>query len=736
MLRTSAPSPHSTLIKTTVQLTVAASVLFALAGCGGSESSDSTDVGNQAPQNHTVSAEFNDGGMVSPEQQIVPQGGSTEFEVSTNSGYEVVSASGCSGGLSGDTYTTGAINSDCMVSIEFGLINVEVTSKVIGEGQVEPETLDIPFGGSAQMQLFPDQGHQLKSVDGCPGDLQEQRFLFENQKIECQLVVEFIPLFTVDTVVNGQGSVYPKSQLAAYDDQLTFDLEPYEHYRVGEVTGCSGELNQNTFVVDPLQESCTLKVSFEHQLIEETWVIPDLIDQYSAVCKDATVFFAIPVDLNGDQYQDLFVHYFCGAGEFQGYTDEPAPDAFVALRNNGDGTFDVINEEVFGQSHVELGGHARKFDQGDLTGNGLTDFAFAMNWEDGRSPDFEMINATEPTVVIALEQGKYEVVRLGERSWGHGVSIIPNLEGGNDVLFAGFEGGGPGPQVFRYSAGQWLDVRDEYPLQFQGWAGSARSIPKGLLNESSVFGIGTGGGQDYLSLDLWRRDNSGWSMVDQFKLEVAQRIQMIPWQGGQPMDTTMVEFDGELYLDGGMDQMCLVEDLDGNGTPGIAAKISLGVHETLDEFDEETIYSQGDFRQANRLAVLKLSESGFTQVNNAIINEHLLVNYNFFHCRDLNNNGLTDIVAYGYSDGSSENTDGGRPLLYLNNGEGKFELRPLIDIPVHTHLNDPGMTNRFQGRMYDMNGNGIEDILLFGTTTDFGSGEFQIHILRDSFTLQ
>ncbi len=66
----------------------------------------------------TVTPSTGVGYTISPSTpQTVPSGGTTTFAVTPNTGYAIVSVSGCGGTLSGNTYKTGPITADCSVTV-------------------------------------------------------------------------------------------------------------------------------------------------------------------------------------------------------------------------------------------------------------------------------------------------------------------------------------------------------------------------------------------------------------------------------------------------------------------------------------------------------------------------------------------------------------------------------------------------------------------------------------------
>jgi hypothetical protein len=86
---------------------------------------------------YTVSTSAGTGGSISPTSRTVSHGSSTTFTITPSSGYSIGTVSGCSGSLSGSTYTTGAITGACAVSASFlqmsGVLTSSASSCVIAE---------------------------------------------------------------------------------------------------------------------------------------------------------------------------------------------------------------------------------------------------------------------------------------------------------------------------------------------------------------------------------------------------------------------------------------------------------------------------------------------------------------------------------------------------------------------------------------------------------------------------
>jgi len=112
-----------------------ATLCFALGACsnsGGSSSSDDTsDTGGGTPTVFTVTATAGTGGSISPASRSVNDGDTTTFTLTPDAGFSIDSVSGCSGSLSGNIYTTGAITANCAVTASFSNSVVTTGDRVV-----------------------------------------------------------------------------------------------------------------------------------------------------------------------------------------------------------------------------------------------------------------------------------------------------------------------------------------------------------------------------------------------------------------------------------------------------------------------------------------------------------------------------------------------------------------------------------------------------------------------------
>lgn len=101
-----------------LRVIVPCGAILLLTACGGG-SSGSSSGNSPSVTTYAANATARTGGTVSPASAMVNAGGTTTFTVTPSSGYIISGVTGCGDTLSGNTYTTGAINAGCTVTASF-----------------------------------------------------------------------------------------------------------------------------------------------------------------------------------------------------------------------------------------------------------------------------------------------------------------------------------------------------------------------------------------------------------------------------------------------------------------------------------------------------------------------------------------------------------------------------------------------------------------------------------------
>jgi len=458
--------------------------------------------------------------------------------------------------------------------------------------------------------------------------------------------------------------------------------------------------------------------SFELGEIENI-TLTGATEYYQQACENPSIQFVIPTYINDDHWSDFIVHYWCDQPSDLSGTEvtTPTKDALVAFLSDGNGQYIINNEAVFGARYVGLGGASRKYVQGDINGDGRDDFAFAMNWEDGRSADNPTTNATEPSVLLSTGTSSFQLVRLGTPLWGHAVGVFKNPDQSMDVLFAGFTA--PGALAFRYSNGSFIDVTSAYPDDAGQWSSDFLPISSG---SSSQYVIGAYGEGDSVGLRLHSRTQAGWQPLDVHAYPVYRTIQWISWQGTLSNNVKTFLFGDNELIGPAFEKFCIMESLTDGGPPVIVANLSATKYKD-GELNPNVVYSESDFRSVDQLVFFEFSETGLKLLPSPVQNEEIVVNYTVFDCHDLNGDGYSDILTQVLSQPVVNIDRGGKPLVYLNNGSGQLLPKDIDDLPGIEPLAGWGL----EGFFVDVDQDNVADMILKGTTTHINNGNIEIY---------
>ncbi len=466
--------------------------------------------------------------------------------------------------------------------------------------------------------------------------------------------------------------------------------------------------------------------SFEKGVIERI-TLTSAQEYYQQACENPSVQFVIPVEINEDHWSDFIVHYWCDQiGDMRGTEiTTPTQDALVAFLSDPGGNYSINNEAVFGTRYPKLGGASRQYVRGDINGDGRDDFAFAMNWEDGRLADNVATNATEPSVLMSAGSSSYDVVRLGTPLWGHAVGLFTNPDQTVDVLFAGFTA--PGALAFKYQNGSFVDVTNNYPNDAGQWAIAFSSIDDGA---NTGYVIGGYNETDTVGLRLHHKTQSDWNPVGVYSYPVYRTIQWISWQGTLATNVKTFLFNDEELVGAAFNKYCIMESLYDGAPPIIVAKLS-GTRYEGGTLDPTIIYNENDFAVVNLLQFFEFSPSGLTLIQTPMQQEEIRVNYNFFDCDDVNGDGYSDIVAWVISQPVLGIDRGGKPMVYLNDGTGNLIHKNIDDLPGLEPLAGWGL----DGFFWDTDKDNVADMLIKGTTTHINNGNIEIFKLPERLRL-
>jgi hypothetical protein len=220
-----------------------------------------------ATNTYTVTPSAGANGSISPNTpQTVNYNQQTSFTVTPSIGYHIASVTGCGGFLSGSTYMTGLITSDCAVTATFATNTYTVTPSAGAGGSISPSTPQtVNYNQTTSFTVTPSTGYRIASVTGCGGTLSGSTFTTGPITSDCAVTASFATnAYTVTPSAGANGSISPNTpQTVNYNQTTSFTVTPSTGYHIALVTGtCGGTLSGNTYTTNPVTADCTVTASF------------------------------------------------------------------------------------------------------------------------------------------------------------------------------------------------------------------------------------------------------------------------------------------------------------------------------------------------------------------------------------------------------------------------------------------------------------------------------------------
>ena len=279
-------TPENTTVNSgqTAKFTVSASngyTVQSVTGCSGTLSGN-TYITGPVTANCTVNASFipitytvtdnaGPGGTITPASTAVPSGKTAMFTVVANSGNVIQTVTGCGGSLSGATYTTGPVTSDCTITATFTAqpspTNFTVTATAGFGGTITPASTTVSSGRSAIFDVIANSGYSIQSVAGCGGSLSGALYTTSPVTSDCTIRATFSAQpspteFTITATAGLGGTITPASTTATSDRSVVFDVVANSGYAIQSVVGCGGSLSGATYTTAPVTSDCTVTASF------------------------------------------------------------------------------------------------------------------------------------------------------------------------------------------------------------------------------------------------------------------------------------------------------------------------------------------------------------------------------------------------------------------------------------------------------------------------------------------
>ena len=461
------------------------------------------------------------------------------------------------------------------------------------------------------------------------------------------------------------------------------------------ISSCGGGGSQLLSIEDGSIQATLTTTLFKPDAI----MLADASAYYSSACNKPSFQFLIPTKINEDIYADFIAHFWCDTDTPAEYNEGPTPDALVAYVSDAFGEYKIDNINVFDQINAQLGGASRKYARGDINNDGKDDFAFAINWEDGRASfDYRSMvsNYAKPAVLLSNQSG-YEIIKLGNKDWGHSVQIKDNK-----VFFAGHSS-----QVFEYTNQGWNDVSNNYPsLSFASFL---------LYDDYIINSIRSGTSQ---GLELVKNNE----VISSIMIEESFKVNFESWNNtgtNNYSELGVYNIRGENYFHGMISEMCRKGDI-------IVASLNASKLKS-GEIIEGGYYSESETTPVVMFSFYEIHNESLQELDINIINEEINHNFNFFDCMDVNNDQQKDIVAQVFSEQWNDlDNNRGIPEIYINNNGSYFNL-DTSNWPSYSYSDDS------QGYLHDVDDSSTQDLVVFPIKINT-SGNIEIYITNKNIT--
>jgi hypothetical protein len=178
---------------------------------------------------HTVYTNAGPGGSIDPASALVLEGYTRVFTIFPNTGYHIVSASGCGGSLTGTSYTTGPVTADCTVSATFAINTYTVAFSSEGGG-ITCTPVTVPHGGSSVCTLTTGANYYLHSLTDNEMNVKSlvsgNNYTVYNVTSDHAIHAVFnqVPINTVLRISEGQSDQGYTSIQAAYEEAADGDI--------------------------------------------------------------------------------------------------------------------------------------------------------------------------------------------------------------------------------------------------------------------------------------------------------------------------------------------------------------------------------------------------------------------------------------------------------------------------------------------------------------------------------
>lgn len=205
-------------------------------------------------------------GTVSPSTaQTVAYNSSVVFTLSPNVGFVPAVTGTCGGTLSGNTFTTSPVTTNCTVNVAFNAQNVNVTPSAGANGTISPNTVQaVPYGTTRTFTVTPSVNYTASVGGTCGGTLSGNTYTTNPVTAACTVSATFTRLsYTVTPSASANGTISPSTAQSVLSGATrAFTVTPNSGYTAVMSGTCGGTLSGTTFTTSAITGNCSVVATF------------------------------------------------------------------------------------------------------------------------------------------------------------------------------------------------------------------------------------------------------------------------------------------------------------------------------------------------------------------------------------------------------------------------------------------------------------------------------------------
>jgi hypothetical protein len=218
--------------------------------------------------NITAAADPVAGGLVICTPNPVDHGLTSVCNITADNGYVLDTVDGtCGGTLSGSSYQTNVVTTDCTVTAHFLETHaVTVVSSPAAGGSTVCSPNPVPHGGVSVCTITPSHGYLPDTVSGtCGGFLSGAEYTTGPVTAPCDATVNFVTAHDINTTVSpvGAGTVACTPSPVKHGGVSVCTITANHGFHLtGADSTCGGSLSGNVYTTTTIMADCTVHADF------------------------------------------------------------------------------------------------------------------------------------------------------------------------------------------------------------------------------------------------------------------------------------------------------------------------------------------------------------------------------------------------------------------------------------------------------------------------------------------